>query len=329
MAKNIILILMCLFVFSQIGMSQEGDTPAIVNLMIEASIPASPNIEDINTAKMDLRGAIYKLDLEELKATIFLNKAMTSSQAKVLVAHYSTYPNIEFAMSGNSSEEMLEDLSYSEQKSLLAGSKELAESCRICPNEINILGFKPSSFNQNKDTYNVLDELGIIYNAGYQSGIIYEPGHKDDVWPYKVDGHEFYAVPVSTLEYSGKLMPLDDTYARDNGIDSSQWYDLLVRKLDESSVRSDPLVVSLSTSISGKGEFLSAYERFVDYALSKGAKFVTSNDLVNMSITGIYEIPVVPSNERGNASSECIDCNEEIKTTKENEVTRLINTSVS
>ena len=52
----------------------------------------------------------------------------------------------------------------------------------------------PPLFDQNEDTYKVMDDLGIKYDAGFQEGIIYAPGHENDVWPYNVEGYGFYAV---------------------------------------------------------------------------------------------------------------------------------------
>jgi len=160
----------------------------------------------------------------------------------------------------------------------------------------------PPLFDQNENTYKALEALGIEYDAGFQSGIIYAPGHENDVWPYKIEGYDIYAVPVSTFELSGKKTPLDDKYASENGLTSSQWLDLLVGKLDEASSNGEPVVISLSTSVSGSGEYFDALKNFIDYAHSKDAAFVTSYELVTFSRTGVYEV-AEPT------ESECTTCN--------------------
>lgn len=306
-------------VLSHTGMAQPDSSPVIVNLMIEVSTPSSPSQEDFAIAKDGLTNLYSKVYSKN--ATLFISKEIASSQAKLLVTRYvADNPGIELAMSGNYSDEKLEALSYLEQKTELANSKAMAESCRICPSELMVVGFKPPSFNQNEDTYKVLDELGIGYDAGFQVGILFTPGHQNNIWPYKVEGHKFYAVPVSTIESSGKKVPLDDRYVKDNGFSSSQWYDMLVNKFDEVSGKKEPLVISLSTSISGSGSFLSAYNQFVDYAISKGARFVATSELVNMSRAGTFELPAAPvsSSQIANvsingsnaSSSECKTCGE-------------------
>jgi hypothetical protein len=138
------------------------------------------------------------------------------------------------------------------------------------------------------------------------------PGHENDVWPYKVENHEFYAVPVSTYALSGEKMPLDDQYAKEKGLSSSQWYDLLVAKLNEISGKDEPLAIRLSTSTSGTGDYSDALKKFLDYAVSNDAKFVKASDLVNMSRMGIHEIPM-PQSSTEAKSSECLTCNGEKK----------------
>jgi 7-cyano-7-deazaguanine synthase in queuosine biosynthesis len=50
------------------------------------------------------------------------------------------------------------------------------------------------------------------------------------------------------------------------------------------------MVISLSSSISGSGEYAEALNEFIDYASSNNAEFVSSSDLVEMSRTGIHEL---------------------------------------
>ena len=75
-----------------------------------------------------------------------------------------------------------------------------------------------------------------------------------------------------------------DSYANETGLSSSQWLDLLQAKFDDAQGKDEPVVISLSTPVSGRGEYLSALGQFLDYALSNGARFVTTMDLVNMSL---------------------------------------------
>ena len=207
-------------------------------------------------------------------------------------------PKFELAMSGNNSKEKLSTESYGEQKDVLEKSKEYTEACKYCGiNEITVRGFMPQSFDQNEDTYRVLDDLGIQYDAGYQAGIIYVPGHEKDVWPYKAEGHQFYAVPVSTYNLSGILVPLQDKYFSDNNLDSDEWYDTLTGRFEEAQKNGQPMVIALTTSVSGSGNYLDALRRFLDFAVSNKASFVTTMDLVNMTRIDVDQPPASRANE--------------------------------
>lgn len=289
--------IICLLFFAQAGTSQSAEKPSIINTMVDMDLPASPNGDQLSEAMSDLfsiaGASTYNTansEVMSLNWTLFLvNDASLGN--RLLLAQLGLDPSIEFAISGNQSGEKLSTKSYEEQKAILERAREIVVACKVCgTNVIVVKGFMPQSFDQNEDTYKALDDLGIEYDAGFQAGILYIPGHENEVWPYKVDNHEFYAVPVSTYDFSGEKMPLIDTYAKNKGLSSSQWYNLLVGKLDEISGKDEPMVVSLSTSVSGKGDYLDAYKKFVEYALSKDARFVNTIELVDMARSGVHEV---------------------------------------
>jgi hypothetical protein len=291
------------------GLSLSAEKPVIVNLMVDYDMPAS-NIDNLIN--------IYNVvGSRNMSWTLFLTEKAAINE-RLFLATISPSGNIEMEISGNNSDEKLSTVSYAEQKDILGRAKTRLELCKICDvNEVHAKGFKPQSFDQNEDTYKVLDEMGIIYDTGFKAGILYAPGHEKDVWPYKVENHEFYAVPVSTYALSGENVALDDREIKDKGLSSSQWYDMLVGKFNEVSGKDEPMVISLSTSISGTGDYLDALKQFLDYAKSGDASFVKTNDLVNMSITGVHEatgallltnaaIPAEKSTEA--TTSGCAEC---------------------
>jgi hypothetical protein len=217
-----------------------------------------------------------------------------SSESRLMLANIYTGLGIggvlEFGISGSHPDDKLSTKSYSEQKDILKETMSNVESTKICgSNVVTPRGFMPQSFDQNEDTYKVLDELGIEYDTGFQAGLLYEPGHEKDVWPYKVENHEFYAVPVSTYLLSGELVPLSDSYAEDAGLSSSQWKDMLIEKFKEISGKDEPMVISLSPTISGSGEYLNALKEFLAFANSNNGEFVVTRDLVNMARTGVHQ----------------------------------------
>ncbi len=303
---------LCLITMMPTGVSQPDGQTAVVNLMIDADVPVSPSMEEIETAKSNLMNMSVEIQRRGLKATVYLPKDLTATQASLIITHIGRSGRHEFAISGNSLDERLSNMPYSEQKTILESSKEFAEACYVCGEEkLDVTGFKPQSFDQNENTYRALDELGIEYNAGFQAGLLYAPGHEDDVWPYRVEGHGFYAVPLSTYNLEGERVPLQDRHFKDEGLSSSQWYAAMVSKFDEASANGEPVVVLLTTSISGSGEYLDAYKRFLDYGMSRDASFVNTNTLVDMSRTGVYDLQdleIALAENDDESSSGCPEC---------------------
>jgi len=275
----------CCFLFLfLIGSAQSAEKQVVVNLMIDADVPPSPSEEQGYQTEAMLNAMLTEIEGNTLGATIISTQDVLATYTRMRITRIGANPKFELAMSGNNSNEKLSTESYAKQKDVLERSKKYTEGCKYCGiNEITVSGFMPQSFDQNADTYKVLDDLGIQYDAGYQAGIIYAPGHELDVWPYKVEGHQFYAVPVSTYNLSGKLVPLQDKYFNGSDLGSNAWYDALTGKFDEAQKNGQPVVIALTTSVSGSGNYLDALKRFLNFALTNKASFVTTMDLVNMT----------------------------------------------
>ncbi len=307
--KSIIcsVLVLCILVIMPTGVSQQGSSNQIVNLMIDVSGSLFPTEEQSMVEKDNIKNVYNAMIKEHIPSTMFLTQDVSSSHIDLYLTQLGLHGDIEFAMAGNHSDEKLSDKPYSEQSAILRSSKAFAKTTQVCgKNEITILGFKPQSFDQNQDTYKVLDDLGIQYDAGFQAGLLYATGHENDVWPYQVEGYKFYAVPVSTYILSGKKVVLQDSYFKDNGLDATHWYNALVGKFEEIQGEDEPMVVSLTTSVSGSGDYLDALNKFRDYAVSKNAKFVTTAQLVDMAKTSVRDVSTLPTNVT--ASGGCPTC---------------------
>jgi hypothetical protein len=275
--------------------------------MIDAQIPSSPTKEQASIAEKDLENIYNKINDKGLIATIFSTQDILRTDLNLDLTRIGYLSKFELGMSGNNSNEKISTMSYADQIASLKISKRWVESCMICgKNNVTVYGFMPQSFDQNQDTYKVLDDLGIQYDAGFQAGLLYTPGHENDVWPYLVQGHKFYAVPVSTYTLSDKKMVLQDSYFVVNDMDATQWYDALVGKFNEIKGKDEPMVVSLTTSVSGSGDYLDSLDRFMDYAVSKKASFVTTADLVSLAKTSKHDASSLPSS----VTSECPTCDQ-------------------
>jgi hypothetical protein len=286
------------------GASQEESAP-IISLMVDVDMPSSPEYSEIRSSEVSLNEMYNDIVEHGATATIFLTRDVTASRIRLILAQYSLDGRVEFAVSGQNSSDRLSSMSISEQEALIDSSMKVASAARVCGlSEVEVLGFMPPGFDQNDDTYKALDNLSIQYNAGFQAGLIYAPGHENDIWPYKIEGYSFSAVPISTVNISGRLVPLYDKKIVEKGLTAKQWVEILTNKFEESYANNEPMVVLLSTSISGSGEYLDALKEFIDYARSKESIFVKTKDLVKMTTTGTLD-----SSEEG--EKVCLTCGQD------------------
>jgi hypothetical protein len=276
-----------LLVLPTISLSK--DSPAIVNIMIDVNYFANSTEDQRVLAHNSLTNLVNELGPKGRNATIYV-PGYVAPIDRLYITSLGSQPAYEIAFAGMDQGEKLSSMSQDKQKSILEQSKKFVEACHICNGKtIEPRGFKPQSFDQNSDTYNILDAMGIAYDAGFEAGELSLPGHNNDTWPYLVENHRFFAVPVSTYDLSVKKIYLSDRYSKvEKGLSGTQWHDVLVSKFDESARNGEPMVVIFDNLISGKEpDYLDAYIKFLDYAAGKDAKFVTTLDLVNMSKTGV------------------------------------------
>lgn len=306
--KHVICLALALCITAAIptGVSQQGASSPFVSMMIDISGSLHPT-ENQSTAERDnIKNMYNALTKERIPSTMFLTQDVSASQLALYLTQLGLYGDIEFGISGNSSDEKLSTMPYSKQLAILEGSKKYASAAHVCgKNEKPITGFKPQSFDQNEDTYRALDTMGIRYDAGFQAGILYAPGHEKDVWPYPVEGHKFYAVPLSVYFSSGENMPLQDSYFQEHGLDASQWYNALAAKFNETRGNREPLVFGLTTSVSGSGDYLAALKKFISYAKSENATFANATALVDMAQSGSYASGEAPVKAPSTGCSTC------------------------
>lgn len=314
-----IICLLGVFLLGSVGCAISKESPMIVNLMLDADINPLPASEQKQAAN-SLINLVNEIDPKGLNATIFVSGDMISAY-RLGITLQGTMSNHELALYGNNTNESLSSLSTAEQKAALSKARDMLYSCYVCGGKhVEIKGFRPQGFDQNEDSFPILEDLGIVYDAGFQAGLIYTPGHENDTWPYLIDGSKLYAVPVSTHPYKGEPVSLFDGYAKEKKLSGSQWYDLLIGKFDESATAGEPMVVIFSNLVSGDGEYLDAYRNFLSYAESKGANFVTTMQLVDMAAarqsgeppalvlsTAAEDMAYANSSEKG-VIADCPDC---------------------
>ncbi len=290
-----ILFMICIAAVSFAAMEESPERPVVVNIMIDAELsPFAENASSEERENAEL-GSLLKMldeiDSRGLNTTVyftgdFISKRTENASYEDYAILVASEPNHELAMHSMKTGEMLGLLSYEEQLSLLTETKSLVEGVYIRdwqPQKVK--GFRPQYFSQNESTYEILDEMGIEYNSGYQAGLLYAPGHENDTWPYLVENHTFYAVPISTHSVSGSTTYICDLCSMQSvGLNGSQWSELLIDEFDEGRERGDPVVVLFHNFVSGKDEeYMAGFVRFLDHVVAENAVSLTTADLVEMA----------------------------------------------
>lgn len=325
----------CIIMLGWVGGSLSQEKPVIVNLMIDSDVASAPTQEQKLVASNSLINLTNGIDPKGINATLYVSEEMASAN-RLDITMQGGLSSHELAVLGNLTDERMRTMSASDQEDALTKAKDRVYYCHVCGgSHVDISGFRPEYFNQNEDTYKILEKLGIVYDAGFKAGLLYAPGHESDTWPYLIENYSLYAVPVSTSDISGDRVYLYDAYIKNQKkLTGPQWYSLLESKFNDASKKGDPMVVIFSNLVSGSGDYLDAYNKFIDYAISKKATFVTTMQLVNMTIDKQSSKPLsrnISANKNEAAASEsssisgCTSCDQ----TKNNSGLRsLINVSV-
>jgi len=168
-------------------------------------------------------------------------------------------------------------LSYEEQEALIRQTKDAIEDCVGTA----ISGFRCTRFDQNEDTYAIMDSLGFKYNLGFVARTEQSmPGHENDVYPYEAPGYGFWAVPMHSAYFDGRWVAFCDNPFK-SLVDAAGWGELLKSELDSMHGQGRPLLVEVHPYYSGVDEgAFEAFVSFLDYAQSRGARFISVAELV-------------------------------------------------
>lgn len=301
-----VLLILGLTASTLVGSGLAKGSSTVVNVMIDADTTPSPTMAEVNAYYVQLINLTNVIENNHLNATVFTTSDMDTTD-RIGITHLQKLNNFEIALHGNTTGENLSAMSETEQDKLFAKEIGFVNNCYICGGKApNVKGFRPQLFEQNNDTFKVLNKYGFIYDAGFKAGVLYLPGHQNDTWPYPIPNYNLYAVPVSTYTLSGEKVYLYDRYLRDNkSLTADRWYDVLKGKFDEAASKGQPMVVIFSNMVSGASDYLGAYKKFINYARSENASFVTTRQLVNITRAG----GIVPANgNQPSANSKCPEC---------------------
>jgi peptidoglycan/xylan/chitin deacetylase (PgdA/CDA1 family) len=254
------------------GTDASAQTPLYINIQVDAET------DDVQ----GLTNIVEALKERDLRTTLFVTADYANKQAVLVRTFYQQ--GFEIGLHGYYTGEQLGTMTYDEQKDLLTRAKQAVEGCRPCGTYKPVTSFRPQYFSQNEDTYRVLDELGLASDSGFKAGVLFAEGHDTDVAPYLMPDHEFYAVPIATVDREGKELYVCDVAAvQSENLTGQQWGELLQAALDQAVQQGGPLVVLVHGYITGDQTQYDYWQPFVDFldqAKAKGT-IVTTTQLVD------------------------------------------------
>jgi len=257
------------------GANAAGESGS-VNLIIKMEQSPEKGLSRADTEMNSTINLLNEVDSRALMATIAVTGDIANELYPLYVTALGTKENHELIVSGMSSGEGA--ASFEDQEARLRKAKRYVEDDYVCGGkQITVAGYLPQNGSFNQSGYKILDDLGLLYLVD-DAGLSESRGKNA---PYLMEGFSFYIVPVTD---SGGIR-LVDSAAEKAGLNGTQWYDLLVSSFDQASARGETIVAVFTNTISGSGEYLDAYKKFVEYAAGKGAQFVTTKELVE-SIKG-------------------------------------------
>ncbi|MCX8207351.1 MAG: hypothetical protein N3G75_05915 [Methanothrix sp.] len=160
----------------------------------------------------------------------------------------------------------------------IRNSKRAVENCYICGTEKkSVMGYRPSE-KINESDFVIFESLGIRYLI--DDGLFFSANASS---PYQLENTTLYVVPVTAVTSNSETVVLSDRNAVRMNMSGDDWYSLLSSGMDDAMSRGEPMVVLITSYISGSGDYLSALERFVDDASERGMSFVKVGDLLRQS----------------------------------------------
>lgn len=274
--KMLLLIAVALLIAQQISAivsaeSGSGVVNVIIDMQQSPQAEGKSQVEKENLEMNSTTNLLNEMDSRGLPVSISVKGDIAYSVYPLYITMLGSKDNHELIMGGMNASDQL--VSFEDQDARLRKTKRYIEDDYICGGKQNkVVGFLPVPDSFNQSSYKILDDLSISYLVD-DTGM---PDSQGKTGSYLMDGYAFYVVPVT----AGPEFVMTDQAAKDAGLNGTEWYDLLASTFDQSSAKGEPMVVVFTNTVSGWDEYLDAYKKFIEYAASKGASFVTTKELV-------------------------------------------------
>lgn len=248
-----------------------AEIPIYINIQIEAE----------GDDAQGLRFIVDELKKRDIRATIYTTAEYANMNPELIERVHRQ--GFELALHGYHAGERLAHLTYEEQKELLKTARFILEGCRPCGSFRSIIGFRPQSWSQNEDTYRILDELGIIYFSGVEFEV------QSDALPHRIEGHDFYFIPISSLVFREKLIYLCDTACsldEEMNLKPEEWSEVLHLAITKSKKNNTPLTLIFHDWYTGNKKKYEYWEPFIEFLDNVEGKaiFIKTHEFVTKNL---------------------------------------------
>jgi len=223
---------------------------------------------------------ISELEARQIRTTILVDGEFAARNCERLASlHGAGFELMAFVRPEGLGDEVvtMSMLEYEEQEELITGVKSAIEDCV----GKSITGMRPYRFDQNEDTYAIVDSLGFDFNLGFVANTDRSfPEHENSTLPYLAPGYGFWAVPMHSVYVVDRWVAFCDMpFSR--LLDGPEWEAMLVSQFDDMRNQNQPLIVEIHPYYTGvdEGRF-EAFVGFLDYATEQNAQFITVAELV-------------------------------------------------
>jgi peptidoglycan/xylan/chitin deacetylase (PgdA/CDA1 family) len=252
----------------------DAESPIYINIQIEAEGDDAQGLKNIAD----------ELKKRDIRATIYTTAEYALVNPELIETVHGQ--GFELALHGYQAGERLAHLPYEEQKQLLKTARFILEGCRPCGSFRSIIGFRPQSWSQNEDTYRILDELGIIYNSSLAAG---EIKARSDALPFRIEDHDFYIIPISSIVYRERRIYLCDTacsFDEEMNLKPAEWSEVMHLAITKSRENGTPLTLIFHDWYTGNREKYGYWEPFIDFLDNVEGKaiFIKTHEFVTKNL---------------------------------------------
>ncbi len=272
-------IIICFSSIALTAADEQSEGPVVVNIMIGAELHRGLPRWTLRRSGIwrwdSIIEMLNKIDPRPQRHSLCDRRRRIAGNAmyKLYVTSVGSRYNHELAVYGMTAGEELGPMAYGDQYSRLMEAKRLVESAYICDGRtILVKGLVLKVLQHQRDDAPDPRADRRRVRRWISGGAHLSAGARERILALPDRGYDLYAVPISSIEHDGELVPLSDQYSKEVlNLSGGEWYDLLVGEF-EGEAKGEPMVAVFDNVITGGDEgYMDAFKRFVDFSTSQGA----------------------------------------------------------